>query len=144
MCLNAGNDLTYLTADLYLAAQKLLGLRHCLTGDDLAYLELHFREIVIFDLCLGLDINGFLLCFFSFCICFFRFMLRCCLDHGFFQLCLFFRYILHIQTCEEDFGLVGYFAAALIQTELLQLVKISQRGVQLFCNSLCCLGHIGL
>ena len=27
MRLNAGDDLTYLTADLYLAAQKLLGLR---------------------------------------------------------------------------------------------------------------------
>ena len=101
MCLDARDDLTYLTADLHLAAQQLLGLGHCLTGNDLTYLELHFCEVVIFDLCLRLNIDGFLLCLFCLGICLFRFMLRCCLDHGFFQLCLFFCYILHIQTGEE-------------------------------------------
>ena len=119
MCFDARDDLTYLAADLHLAAQQLLGLGHCLTGNDLTYLELHFCEVVIFDLCLRLNIDGFLLCLFCLGICLFRFMLRCCLDHGFFQLCLFFCYILHIQTGEEDLRLVSHPVAALIQAELL-------------------------
>ena len=61
MGFDSGYDLTNLTSDLYLRAKKLFGFFYCLTGNDLANLELQLLKILKCDLCFWLKINSGLL-----------------------------------------------------------------------------------
>ena len=51
---DSADNLTYLASDLNLGAEKLLGLRNSLAGEDHANLELQFCKIIVGDLCLWL------------------------------------------------------------------------------------------
>ena len=145
MGLDAGHDLLHLAANPHLAAEELLGLGHRLAGDDLPYLELHFGEIVIGDLRLGLYIDH----------------LGCPLPaaflrgfrpgigpggcrHGRRHLLVLLLHFLHVQPCEQDLRLIRDAIAALIQPEGLHLVESPQIRVQLSGNFPGGLRHIGL
>ena len=56
--LDAADDLAHFASDLNLGAEKLLGLRNCLAGEDHANLELQFCKIIVGNLCFRLDIDA--------------------------------------------------------------------------------------
>ena len=56
--LDAADDLAHFASDLNLGAEKLLGLRNSLAGEDHANLELQFCKIIVGNLCFRLDIDA--------------------------------------------------------------------------------------
>ena len=116
MGLDTADDLFYLASDLHLGAQQLLGFLYCLTGNDLAYLELQLCKIIVSDLRFCLDVNDCLLRFF---FLLFLWSFRCthCLN--------LFHNLIDIHTRKKDLRLVGYLAAIWIQTELIHCGQLS-------------------
>ena len=103
---DSGYDLANLTSDLYLRAKKLFGFFYCLTGNNLANLELQLLKILKCDLCFWLKINSRLLFLF--------FLYR---RMELFYLC---HYLFKIKTGKQNFRFFYNLIAGRIQAKSIQ------------------------
>ena len=124
--LDAADDLAHFASDLNLGAEKLLGLRNSLAGEDHANLELQFCKIIVGNLCFRLDIDtlGFLV----------HFLLRLCLFSNCLHLLFldnfdFLHHIVEFQAGKENLRLLSYLISGRITAKFIHLWQFTFYGI---------------
>ena len=116
--LDAADDLAHFASDLNLGAEKLLGLRNSLAGEDHANLELQFCKIIVGNLCFRLDIDalGFLVLFLlRLCLCSNRLLLL------FLDNFDFLHHIVEFQAGKENLRLLSHLISGRITAKFIHL-----------------------
>ena len=123
---DSADNLTYLASDLNLGAEKLLGLRNSLAGEDHANLELQFCKIIVGNLCFRLDIDalGFLVLF----------LLRLCLCSNCLLLLFldnfdFLHHIVEFQAGKENLRLLSHLISGRITAKCIHLWQFTFYGI---------------
>ena len=124
--LDAADDLAHFASDLNLGAEKLLGLRNSLAGEDHANLELQFCKIIVGNLCFRLDIDalGFLVLF----------LLRLCLCSNCLLLLFldnfdFLHHIVEFQAGKENLRLLSHLITGRITAKFIHLWQFTFYGI---------------
>ena len=138
MCLDSAYDLLYLTSDTNLGTEQLFRLRHCLAGNDFAYLELKLSKIIIGNLRLCLNINNLR------CARFFTGTFLCCSGsrsslHGFY----FLHYLFHVHTGKKDLRLIRHMVSGWVKPKLIHLLQTALLCVKLLQNLCGSIRHEG-
>ena len=129
MRLDTGYDLLYLTSDLYLRAEQLFRLLYSLTCNDLTYLELQLFKVIKGDLFLWLDVDARLL--FSSLLFRASFLCSRCGSLCLMQLLCALQHLFYILACEQDFRLIRYLCAGLIQSKCIHFIQATLLRIQL-------------
>ena len=123
---DSADNLAHFASDLNLGAEKLLGLRNCLAGEDHANLELQFCKIIVGNLCFRLDIDAL-----SFLV---LFLLRLCLCSNCLLLLFldnfdFLHHIVEFQAGKENLRLLSHLISGRITAKFIHLWQFTFYGI---------------
>ena len=123
---DSADNLAHFASDLDLGAEKFLGLRNCLAGEDHANLELQFCKIIVGNLCFRLDIDAL-----SFLV---LFLLRLCLCSNCLLLLFldnfdFLHHIVEFQAGKENLRLLSHLISGRITAKFIHLWQFTFYGI---------------